>query len=590
MTFEFITLGVYLIFLLVLGAIFSRFNRNLSDFVRGGAQGSWWMVGTSTTMAGISAFTFTGNGSAVFNAGLTPLVIYLANLAALAIGGLFLAKWFRQSRAYTPMDIIRERYGTPVEQFSVFAGLVLGPLSSAIQLWALAVFVSSTFGLPLKVVIVVVGLIVLFYSVSGGRWAVMATDSVQGIVLFGITLIVGFLALREVGGVSGLIAHYNAPELSEAYRLIKPEGEYADNKYTWQWAIVIFVMQLVGLTNIGSAGPYLSVKDGREGSRAAWWSFGLMAIGCTVWFIPPMVARFLYRDEVMALGGTDPATGAYAVVAAHVLPNGLMGVMIAAMFAATMSSMDTGINGQTGIIVNNLIARIREATGRAPLGDRALVRLCRLISTALGLLVISMSLLLASQEKVALFDTFLLIGSVVGTPILMPLVVGLVIRRLASWSYFVIAGMASIPSVYSFVDARITGNEWSIQERGAWVVGFALLGSLISIPLARFQSPPQRRREQALFEKMATEVDFEAEVGGSKDGLQALLVGRVTTVLGAFSLLILFLPNSIEGRLIILGLNAFILGVGGLLILAGRRSGRLEETSGAGPSEAQSTQ
>ncbi len=575
MLIESATLAVYLVFLLVLGGVFSRFNRNLSDFVRGGAQGSWWMVGTSTTMAGISAFTFTGNGSAVFNAGLTPLVIYLANLSALAIGGLFLARWFRQSRAYTPMDIIRERFGTPVEQFSVFAGLVLGPLSSAIQLWALAIFVSSTFGLPLRGVIVVVGLIVLFYSVSGGRWAVMATDVVQGIVLFGITLIVGFLALREVGGVSGLIAHYNAPELSEAYRLIKPEGEYADNKYTWQWAVVIFVMQLVGLTSIGSAGPYLSVKDGREASRAAWWSFGLMAIGCTVWFIPPMVARFLYADEVLALGGNDPATGAYAVVAAHVLPNGLMGIMIAAMFAATMSSMDTGINGQTGIIVNNLIARIREATRRPPLGDRALVRLCRLISTALGLTVIGMSLLLAGQEKVALFDTFLLIGSVIGTPILMPLVVGLIVRRLPTWSYFVISGTALLPSVYSFLDARVTGDEWTIQERGAWVLGFALLGSLVSIPLARFQGIAQRDRERALFEKMATAVDFAAEIGESKDSIQARLVGRVTFILGAFTLLLLVLPNPTEGRLVILALSAFVLAVGALLVWAGRRSQRL---------------
>ena len=119
MTVEYITLAFYLVMLLVLGAVFSRFNRNLSDFVRGGAQGTWWLVGTSITVGGISAFTFTGNGSAAFEAGPSLLVIYAANLSGMALGGLFLGPWFRQTRAYTSADVVRGRFGTFVEQFSI---------------------------------------------------------------------------------------------------------------------------------------------------------------------------------------------------------------------------------------------------------------------------------------------------------------------------------------------------------------------------------------------------------------------------------------------------------------------------------------
>lgn len=63
--------------------------------------------------------------------------------------------------------------------------------------------------------------------------------------------------------------------------------------------------------------------------------------GTAIWFFPPMVARFLYSDEIMAQAIENPANTSYSFIAGKLLPNGLMSVMIAAMFAATMSAMDT---------------------------------------------------------------------------------------------------------------------------------------------------------------------------------------------------------------------------------------------------------
>ncbi len=296
-----------------------------------------------------------------------------------------------------------------------------------------------------------------------------------------------------------------------------------------------------------------------------------------------MVARLLYHDEVMSLPGSDPATGAYAVTAIHVLPNGLMGIMIAAMFAATMSSMDTGINGQTGIIVNNLLARIRETLHLPALGGSTLVRLCRFISAALGLVVITISLLLASQGEIGLFDIFLLIGSVIGVPLMLPLFFGLFIRRLPSWSYFAIAGAALGPSLYSLIDARFGGSAWTIQDRGTWVIAFGAAAALICIPLARYSSTRQRERESALFSAMTTPINFASEIGESRDAEQAQIVGRVTLLLGALMTVLLALPNSLVGRLVILALIGYIITVGGLLLWAARAAGRRNDPSTTKP-------
>ena len=90
MILEYITLGVYFVLLLLLGGIFAKLNTNLSDFVRGGGKGTWWILGSSMLMSGISAFTFTANGSAAFEAGWSFLVIYAANVAGYFGGWLFL--------------------------------------------------------------------------------------------------------------------------------------------------------------------------------------------------------------------------------------------------------------------------------------------------------------------------------------------------------------------------------------------------------------------------------------------------------------------------------------------------------------------
>jgi len=167
---EYLTIGIYLIGLLGLGAYLSRLNKNLSDYIRGGAQGTWWLVGSSAFMSSISAYTFTANNGLAFEGGPTPLFIFLAIAAGLLLAAIFTGPWFRQTRAITILDIVRERFGPEVEQFSVYLGLFTGPIAASIQLWALAVFTSSFFGFPLIGTIVTLGLVVLFYSTTGGRW------------------------------------------------------------------------------------------------------------------------------------------------------------------------------------------------------------------------------------------------------------------------------------------------------------------------------------------------------------------------------------------------------------------------------------
>lgn len=579
MILEYITLGVYFVLLLLLGGIFAKLNTNLSDFVRGGGKGTWWILGSSMLMSGISAFTFTANGSAAFEAGWSFLVIYAANVAGYFCGWLFLGRWYRQTRAFTGADVVRGRFGTPAEQFSAAMGVLLGPVAAAVQLWALAVFVSSVFGFPLMWTVLVVGLVVVAYSVSGGSWAVMATDFVQGIVLMGITVILAVLAYGQIGGFSGFAAAATAPEMAETFRFFKSPGEFPGDRFTWQWCVIIFIMQFLVQIHLNTAGRYLAAKDGREASRAALLAMILMAVGTFVWFFPPMVARLLYAEEVLATQIQEPTTAAYAVIAAKLLPTGMLGVMIAAMFSATMSSIDSGLTGQTSVIMRNIVPRIRGFFGLPELGDATNLRWCRVVSSMLGCLIILFALLMVTLGKVALFDAFLLVGSIVTMPMSMPLIAGLLLRRLSPWAYFVIMISGMIPSVYSLLGQAAGGEAWTIQERSMWVMVFGGVATAICWLLRGRASKEFQAKEKEFFRKMTTPVDFAKEIGRGNDAQQARLLGRIVAGMGGLMSLFLFVPNSWSGRFIILCLVLFILGIGCLLLWSARRSSRLEGQS-----------
>jgi len=574
MHLEYITLSAYFVLLIIIGAVFARFNKNLSDFVRGGGRGTWWMVGTSMLMAGISAFTFTGNASAIFEAGPSAVIIYIANITGFLLGATFLGRWWRQSRAYTSGDLVRERFGLGAEQTFVVTGIILNPLSAAIQLWALAVFVSAVFGLPVIWMITIIGVITVAYSTTGGMWGVMATDVVQGVIMYGMTILMGVLCVMEVGGVSAFIQNYQQMVAEGSFTFVKESGQYANDRYTGLWLVMAFVMQIISQVHLGAANKFLAAKDGREASRASWFCMSLMAIGVVVWFIPPMVARFLYADEVMAMAVGEPTTTSYAVAAAHVLPNGLLGVMIAAMFSATMSSMDWGLNTTTGVVVNNFLLPLRKWMGKATLSDLVQLRLCRSITILLGIFIICIAIGLSRQTRFAMFDSYMIIASIVTVPITLPLLAGIFVRRMPGWYYFVMLGGGLIMSIYTVVDERMNANVWALQERSFLVVVGALVALLIAWPFRERRSPEDLTRETKFWERTQTPIDFEKEVGGSLDSAQARITGNLILVTGGLLTAFLLVPNTLGDRVAIVCLAGFVLICGGLLRWSGIRADR----------------
>ncbi len=287
-----------------------------------------------------------------------------------------------------------------------------------------------------------------------------------------------------------------------------------------------------------------------------------------------MVARFLFEGEIMSSAINKPAESAYAYIAMRLLPNGMLGMLIAAMFAATMSSMDSGLNGVVGNIVRNIIPRMRGALGyHDDLSPRTEIRICHVATVILGGVIITYAVLIARQGTVALFDTYLIIGSVIGVPMGFPMLMGLWLKKLPKWSYFPIFAACMIPSIWSFIDTRVNGTDWTIQKRTLWIMVFGLATTAVCRLLHVFSSSAEREEVARFFKMMSTPVDYEKEVGSSTiDYEQYFVLSKAVLCVGAFVLLILLVPNDVTGRLCVLGVATFIGCVGVLLHLGGRRA------------------
>ncbi len=593
---EYAVIVAYLGVLVGLGLAVRRFSSGISDYFRSGCRGTWWLVGSSAFMQMFSAWTFTGAAGAAFEAGWSVMVIFGANVFALFLTFLFLGPWFRQLRAITAPEIIRLRFGPATQQSYAWLQGMMGLLYAAIWLWGLSTFVSAVFdftpvsdamGLSeVQLVIIATGAIVLVYSVTGGSWAVMATDFVQSLILIPLTVLVAFLCLRHIGGVGEMFNQIESQGLKTEFEFIKADDAFPLGKYGLAFAAATLIYKTIAYSTLITAQKYFGVKDGREARKAALLACVLMAGGMFIWFIPPVVARLTMNDEVMAAELSKPAEASYAMIAVALLPQGLTGLIVVSMLAATMSSMDSGLNRNAAVYVKDIDPALRGLFGVKPATERARFLMGQVVSLVLGVMIVGLALYFSGADGKGVFEGMLNIGAVVALPMSIPMMLALFIRRAPWWSALASIGFTLIPAVMGFSAGSpwlsdlsagtpfedLLGSEWSYQRKVFVNISIGIFVFLCSMPFWKHASAGYRAQVDEFFTRMHTPVDFEKEVGGANDGGQLRIIGLFSTVIGVFVLLLAAVPgNDLSGRLAILFVGGSVSGVGGLLMYAGRR-------------------
>jgi SSS family transporter len=585
--YDHIVIVFYFVFMLGIGFVFRHFSKNDSDYFRGGASMLWWMVGATAFMTQFSAWTFTGAASKAYQDGTLVALIFFANAAGYFVNYLWTAGRFRRMRLITPIEGVRERFGPINEQVFTWLQLPLSITYAGIWLNGLGIFMTAVFGVDLQVTIWAVGLVVVLMSVSGGSWAVVASDFIQVLILMTISVVTAALALSHpaVGGLTGLIDkvpshHFNWTEVA------RPQIIYF-------WIFATFVKQFIVLNNMQDSYRYLSVKDGHQARKAALMACILMSIGPLIWFIPPMAAAVIEPDIASRFPDLkNAAEASYILIAQETMPVGMLGLLLCGIFAATMSSMDSGLNRNAGIFVKNFYQPVL----RKDASSLHLLVVGRVVSAAFGVLIILVAIFISQLEGLDLFNIMLLFSSLIAIPYAIPLVWGIIIKKTPSWSGWstVLVGFCVSLAITGFkvnetVLVKGIDPAWfsrffhfegdlSPRETKDYLYFAAVLGNTV-VCSAWFlftrlfygtSGAAYRERVDRFFADMNRPVDFKKEIGEEKDNIQALTLGRMCFVYGGFVALLALIPNPFAGRLCFMFCATCIILVGVLLVRSSR--------------------
>ena len=578
MDFNILVVGVYFLFLIAIGWMFRTFTTNTSDYFRGGGNMLWWMVGSTAFMTQFSAWTFTGAAGKAYNDGFTVAIIFIANAFGYLMNFLYFAPKFRQLRVVTVIQAVRQRFGSKNEQVFTWTGMPNSVINAGIWLNGLAIIASGIFGVDIETTIWATGIVVLVMSVTGGSWAVIASDFMQMVIIMSVTITCAIVALNQGGGISNIIEGFE--QTREVTFLVGTEINYFS--IFALWSFFIFVKQFSITNNMLNSYRYLAAKDSKNARKAALLACILMTIGPIIWFLPSwfLASTGVDLTAMYPEAGKKAADYAYLYFVDEYMPVGMVGLLISAMFAATMSSMDSGLNRNSGIFVKNFY----QVVLRPKATEKELVTCSKITSTVFGIIIILVALFINSLKGLSLFDTMMYVGALISFPMTVPAFCGFFIRKTPDWaawatlivgavvSYYVglVISAADIQNWFN-LDTALTGREWKDLKVGLGLLGHIVItgGFFCSTMLFYKKLSPEREKDvDTFFNNLATPLHNESNAQQRLDNKQRKMLGLLISFAGVGIMTMFFLPNPFMQSLIFVLCGGIVLAIGLLLVNA----------------------
>ena len=417
--FDYYTIIIYVLGMFAIAFFSAKRTTNQKDMFVADRQAPWWAAGISSFMTMFSAGTFVVWGGIAYKMGLVAVVINMCYGVASLLAGYFVAGKWNQLGVTSPAEYINLRFGKIGLHFYTWTLMIKKMIAVAVSFYALAIVLvalipldegnflrnSTTGYLSLTWAVIIFGSIVVIYTMIGGLWAVLMTDVVQFILLVLVVLLVVILMIAKVDDFGELM-------------LTLPENFFSptSNDYGWLFLVGWVTINFFICAEWAFVQRFLSVKSPSDAKKSAY-IFGIMyLISPILWFLPPLIYRGINPDA-------NPEQ-AYILAAKSVLPFGVLGLMFSAMFSATASFASGQLNVFAGVLTTDFYRPLMNPKA----SGRVLVKVGRILTAVLGLVLIILALLIPSMggaEKVIIS-----INSLLVLPLLAPTLWGMFSRSI----------------------------------------------------------------------------------------------------------------------------------------------------------------
>jgi SSS family solute:Na+ symporter len=404
-TIDWVIIGFYFLLSTLIGAYFARrAGSSVQEFFLSGRRLPWWLAGTSMVATTFAADTPLAVTELVAKYGIAGNWLWWNFVLGGMLTVFFFARLWRRAGILTDVEFVELRYsGKPAAFLRGFRALYLGLFINTVIIgWvnlALASILEGMFGIPPGQVMFYVALslgITAFYAALSGLWGVAVTDAFQFVLAMAgtIVLAVVVLALPQIGGMAGLVE--KVPGWSLAFFPVVSQGAARDSTGTLTLSAAAF-FAFIGIqwwacwypgSEPGGGGyvaqRMMSAKDERHSLFATlWFTVAHYCVRPWPWIIVGLATLVLYPE----LGPAQKRLG-YVYAMRDFLPAGVKGMLVAAFFAAYMSTISSQLNWGTSYIVNDFYLRFV----RPDAGQKHLVAVSRgatLAMMALSLCVTS---------------------------------------------------------------------------------------------------------------------------------------------------------------------------------------------------------
>ena len=472
---DFAVIVAYFALITGAGLFMGRFVRSTKDFFSGGKKVPWWMGAVSSYMAMISCFVFIAYAQIGYEDGLVGIVVFWSTAAAIILGTFLFARRWQRANVATPVEYLERRYGPGVRQFIGWCGVGFRILNNTVRLYTLGIIASQFLGISLGRGIWLGAAVVLAYSATGGMWSVLVTDLIQCTILLGVSVAVVPLALNAVGGLGALqtalpdhFSFFNGHRgtwlFLAAYYLI------VFIKYNGEWS---FIQRLTSVPNEKDA-----VKMGLL-TALIFLLFPVIAV------LPSIAARAYLPDLP-----PEMHERCYIEMCIRLLPPGVLGMMVAAMLSASLSTLASEFNVTANVITTDIYRRVF----RPHASERESLLVARIGTLAVAAAIAFGALFVAGLGGA--FEANKLLMALFGVPIVIPSVFGILWKRPNTKGVYICIAVGVISGLcIKFLGKGISWETGTFIQVGVSLVGY-WLGALFGT------TDRERTAKEALFDQL----------------------------------------------------------------------------------------
>ena len=352
--------AAYLLAVIALGLSLARRSRTARGFMVAGGALPGWAVGLSLFGTFLSSNTFIGVPGQAFGGNWNAFVFSLSLPVAAFLAARWWIPFYRRGGAVSAYHHLEARFGRWARTYAVACYLLTQFARVGTILFGVALAMNALTGWPVAWIILSTGVVVTLYTLIGGIEAVIWTDVIQSVVLtVGALFVVGLLVVDAPGGLGGLV---ETAQAADKFSLGSFAFEFTTSTF---WVVLIYGL-FINFNNFGIDQSYVqryhAAKSDRAASRSVWLAAGLYLPVSAIFF-------FIGTGLFVVLQGQPDAAGiaadqAFPQYISTRLPAGAAGLLIAALFAAAMSSIDTSLNSSATVFLSDLYRTyIRPAPG-----------------------------------------------------------------------------------------------------------------------------------------------------------------------------------------------------------------------------------